>query len=224
MTEENARQLSQELQIDISQIVRENWEMTILKEFFDSNLAQKIIFKGGTALRLAYNSPRFSEDLDFSLKKAVSFTEFKKTCQKITQKFPKLKISDLAEKFYTLLCEFKIKEEFLPMTFSIKIEISKRKVEAPTQLKLLTSPVANLQVLAIINPLEKVLNDKIITLKSRKLARDYFDIWYICEYLKKPMPKNLPKIAKNEFRRDLGKFLPASYRKVTDSLEERYAS
>lgn len=34
--------------------------------FYQEKEAEAILFKGGTALRLIYQSPRFSEDLDFS--------------------------------------------------------------------------------------------------------------------------------------------------------------
>jgi predicted nucleotidyltransferase component of viral defense system len=53
--------------------VREYWEMLILKELTESLLGEKLVFIGGTALRLVYNSPRFSDDLDFYLKKENLF-------------------------------------------------------------------------------------------------------------------------------------------------------
>lgn len=57
--------------IDRTQVVREYWELIILKGFYESPQGRYLIFKGGTALRLAYGFPRFSEDLDFSLTKDV---------------------------------------------------------------------------------------------------------------------------------------------------------
>ena len=58
---------ARELRIDITQVVREFWELILLKGLYDSPYGRDFIFKGGTALRLAHGSPRFSEDLDFSL-------------------------------------------------------------------------------------------------------------------------------------------------------------
>lgn len=37
-----------------------------LSHFYQQKGSEKIYFKGGTALRIVYGSPRFSEDLDFS--------------------------------------------------------------------------------------------------------------------------------------------------------------
>src|SRR3989338_4633161 len=47
-------------------IRREYIQHLFLSYFYQDKDAFKILFKGGTALRLIYNSPRFSEDLDFS--------------------------------------------------------------------------------------------------------------------------------------------------------------
>ena len=48
-------------------IVREYFQHVFLSELYKLPDAEKLPFKGGTALRVIYGSPRFSEDLDFSL-------------------------------------------------------------------------------------------------------------------------------------------------------------
>jgi len=62
-----AESQARNLKIDITQVVRKFWETVILKGLFESTEGKFLVFKGGTALRLVYGSPRFSEDLDFSL-------------------------------------------------------------------------------------------------------------------------------------------------------------
>jgi predicted nucleotidyltransferase component of viral defense system len=52
-------------------VVREYWELIILKGLYESPQGRYLIFKGGTALWLAYDSPRFFEHLDFSLTQEV---------------------------------------------------------------------------------------------------------------------------------------------------------
>jgi predicted nucleotidyltransferase component of viral defense system len=49
-------------------MLREYLQCKILKIVFSSRIAHKLIFIGGTALRLIYNTQRFSEDLDFDNK------------------------------------------------------------------------------------------------------------------------------------------------------------
>lgn len=46
-------------------ILREYLQCKILEIIFDSKIGLKMVFIGGTSLRIIYNSGRFSEDLDF---------------------------------------------------------------------------------------------------------------------------------------------------------------
>jgi len=48
-------------------IIREYFQHLFLSELYKLPEAEKMFFKGGTALRIVYGSPRFSEDLDFSV-------------------------------------------------------------------------------------------------------------------------------------------------------------
>lgn len=47
--------------------VREYAQNVFLSGLYQLPGSERLLFKGGTALRIVYNSPRFSEDLDFSL-------------------------------------------------------------------------------------------------------------------------------------------------------------
>jgi len=62
-------QLSQQLQTTELNIRREYIQHLFLSYFYKQNGSDLFLFKGGTALRIVFNSPRFSEDLDFSSKK-----------------------------------------------------------------------------------------------------------------------------------------------------------
>lgn len=48
-------------------IVREYFQHLFLSQLYRLEKSGNLLFKGGTALRIIYGSPRFSEDLDFSL-------------------------------------------------------------------------------------------------------------------------------------------------------------
>ena len=78
MDETQLNEYIKNLGISRDQILREEAEMEILAELANDKLGSKLVFYGGTALRLAYNSPRFSEDIDLLRLKPVNFTEFKK--------------------------------------------------------------------------------------------------------------------------------------------------
>lgn len=46
-------------------MLREYLQYKILESIFNSPYSDKLVFLGGTAIRIAYNSQRFSEDIDF---------------------------------------------------------------------------------------------------------------------------------------------------------------
>ena len=48
-------------------VVREYFQHLFLSYLYSLEGSEKMLFKGGTALRIIYGSMRFSEDLDFSL-------------------------------------------------------------------------------------------------------------------------------------------------------------
>ena len=204
-----AQQKARELQIDLTQVVREYWEILVLKGLFDSPFGRKLIFKGGTALRLAYDSPRFSEDLDFSLTSDTFNDAFPMMVKKIITPFPELAISDLEEKRYTYLAEIKVTQNYIPFPFRIKIEISKRKLKNyKWRLHLLTSPVTTVMTLGQVAILEQLYEDKLSCLMSRAKPKDLFDLWYISQKLSEPFMPGKNPLRKTEINRELRKYLP----------------
>lgn len=218
----NLRSLVKNLQISQDRIIAEYWEMIILKELLESWLSEYLIFKGGTALRLAYSSPRFSEDLDFSIIKKFPEEKFKKFINSFPDKYPEIKIDDFANKFFTWLVVFKISEPNLKYNLSVKIEISQRQIkDYKYEPRLLVSETTPLEVLSSVATLEQIQKDKILAIGSREKPRDYFDLWFISQKLKQPMPE-LRKIDKNLITLDLNKFLSLKYKTVIKHLIDQY--
>jgi len=58
-------------------IVREYFQHLFLSQFYRLEGTENVLFKGGTALRVIYGSPRFSEDLDFSIFKVERYQQEK---------------------------------------------------------------------------------------------------------------------------------------------------
>lgn len=216
-----AKKLMSELKIDVTRLVQEEWEMKILKILFDSSLGEKLIFEGGTALRLAYNSPRFSEDLDFSLKGTMDERIFLKTLKTVEEKYYQVSISETRHKFYTHFCLLKVKESWLPKAFSIKIEISKRKRKEEIEIRTLMSPTAAIQVIAKIQTLEQILSDKMDAIKKRAKPRDFFDVWYIHQLKHLPLKPFQVTISKEILKSELRKYLPKNYWPVVDQIVKK---
>ena len=218
MEQSIAEQKARELKIDKTQVVREHWELIVLKGLYESPFGRYLIFKGGTALRLTFGSPRFSEDLDFSLTKDTLKGKFSTLVKKILSPFSALSITDLVEKYYTYLAEIKVTQDYLPFPFRIKIEISKREVkDYQWELKLLSSPATVIQVVGQVASLQQIYKDKLACLKGRAKPKDLFDLWYISEILKIPYtPKKIS--SKKEFVRDLRKYLPMDFWQAIEGL------
>ena len=217
LSQEIIQKFSKELKIDKERIAREFYEIIILNEMARQKWSQQLIFKGGTALRLAYGSPRFSDDLAFSMIEAVQPELLFRFAQQFSKKFG-AKVRDQWEKRETILVEFSIEEQILPQAFGLKIEISKRPSRnLRFQLKLLRSDVSPLEALFNVQTLESIFSDKLSAINSRNEPRDLFDIWFVSQKLNKPFRVKIsldPKILKQA----LNKYLPANWHRVIDEI------
>lgn len=67
--------------------LREYLQHVILRELFEQNVLDNIVFHGGTALRILYDLRRFSEDLDFHTGENAKF-DLKDAVKKIKKHLP----------------------------------------------------------------------------------------------------------------------------------------
>ncbi len=219
MEREIATLQAKKLASDTVNVVREYWEVMLLKGLFESPFGKDIIFKGGTSLRLVYGSPRFSEDLDFSVARDSLKNKFCPLVEKIIKPFPELAITDCAEKYYTYLAEIKVSISYLSMPFRVKIEISKRRQKTyEYELKLINSPVINVKVLVQVATLQQLFKDKSACLERRLKAKDIFDKWFLAQQLKKTYSSKSKGMPKKVLIRDLRKYLPKNFWPVIEEL------
>lgn len=210
---------SRSLNISVVQVVREEYEMIILNRIFESSFGQKLVFKGGTALRLAYNSPRFSDDLDFSQLKSINVKEFQAWCQETVESNPYMKLAEALKKKFTLFALFKIKDPSLPAIISIKVEISLRKEiwkkEKDYLLMRLKSKVTPLTVLAQVALLKRIQKEK-KSISSPRI-RDIFDLWFIGQQLNESYQMEFTGFKATEVKRELNRLLSVGSRKMIES-------
>lgn len=200
-------------------ILKEHYQMYLLELLFKSPFEDGLVFKGGTALRLAFKSVRFSEDLDFSLRREVRFSDFKKTIEAVTRIFPESKIKDLYDKHFTLYAQISFEVGFKPIPIGIKIEINKEARGFEETVMLLKSDFNNVEVMGRVYTLESILKDKmsILDTRSRRDPRDLFDAWLICQKLGERFEvKDEYKYEKRELMNGLNPLLPERQRKVID--------
>jgi predicted nucleotidyltransferase component of viral defense system len=223
MDKDFAIKLASEIGVDAEQVIREEAELIVLKELFASPFYDRLVFKGGTALRLVYGSFRFSEDLDFSITKQTGFSDFRRAIERLAKKDERFSIKDLAAKYYTYLAQIRVKESWRESAFSIKIEVSRRVVQGqPSDYvnMLAKSPATNVAVMVRTFTLEKMLAEKFKAIKERKMPRDIFDIWFISQKINQPFDLINFGYPKGRIRRELRKFLPSRFYPVVEELEK----
>lgn len=66
MTDKQITDLASFFRIDKFTVFREYLQLVFLSYLYAQPQAGKVYFKGGTEIHLLFDSPRFSEDLDFS--------------------------------------------------------------------------------------------------------------------------------------------------------------
>lgn len=203
--------LAKDLKIAPLNIIREYFEMEVLHYLSRSKLADNILFYGGTALRIAYQSFRFSEDLDFLFIKNLksSRQELKKVLQAAVKENQGMAVEEVIDKRSTLFGLLHIENNLLKHPIRIKIEISKKKNGIASENLLLISPTSNKEVIFRTAKLESIYELKKKAIQNRDMPRDWFDYWYISQKLHqgeisgKKFPFN-----KNEFARELKRWLP----------------
>lgn len=211
--------LIREIKISPLNILRENVEIAFLNKLGQTNLTKKLIFYGGTSLRLSYGSPRFSEDIDFLMIGKISEDDLKRIIENLSIENPGVSLKDIKMKRNTLFALLNLVHPLLKYPLNIKIEISIRKDGVKAEYVPLSSPCSNLTPIiltATINSL-KILKKE--TIKHRNDPKDWFDLWYISKYLKEPFlpPIKFPFDSK-EFKRELKRFLPQSKWSLIDQI------
>jgi len=225
MNEKQLNDYVREFGIARDQILREEAEMEILSELAKDKLSAKLVFYGGTALRLVYGSPRFSEDIDLLVMKKTSFAEFKTFVTGSAGKYDGWSLKDIKDKRQTMFALISIQDDKLKHSFSVKIEAHKpaQKIKLETELSLIKSPMSANEPLMLVPTLQELKRLKELALEGRKKGRDIFDLWYIAQALRENfvLPKKMPEYSARDFKNELQVFLPKKYYPVIAQLYER---
>ena len=233
ISSEALEKLSRQYQTGIfPNIVREYFQHVFLAELYKLPAAEQMLFKGGTALRIIYGSPRFSEDLDFSLfgiapSQTKSFVEglFVGVLAEIERIGIKVGIgekSDATTGGYFGVASFEMLE-YQPV--GVEINVSSRNGR---EMRGEADSVANdfVPTYTLIHlPQEELVEEKVFgALRERKKPRDFYDLYFIMRrgMFSPDQKKQLAELkteiianAKNiNFRGELGAFLPADQQAI----------
>lgn len=181
-------------------IFREELQKAILTSFSKEGVFQNIVFQGGTALRLFYDNPRYSEDLDFVLREdspSINIGNFLK------------KTKDFIGHSYSFLEGVKTRTQKKESDFQRYIikttsEDPEQRVRINIELFDLPSYLNETKILSFspfqpvvrVERPEEILVDKVAALSGRKYikGRDLWDIYFLTE--QKDLSVDLPLLLK----------------------------
>lgn len=237
ITKDQIKNLSETFQIDEFSIFREYLQLTFLSYLYQEKNANNIFFKGGTALRLLFGSPRFSEDLDFSTNYSDSEISklLKKIEIKINKELPNLTIKPLYKGKEGIRFRIIFRNNEFKYPFSIRLDFHRQKTMVYTQISTLTTqfPVMIFPQISHLSE-EGILIEKIEALNDRKKGRDIFDIWFllsrginiskachfVVEKIDKKIVKNIESFPQSLLEKDLGMFLPRGQKQIISNLKD----
>ncbi|MEI7579657.1 MAG: nucleotidyl transferase AbiEii/AbiGii toxin family protein [bacterium] len=172
---------------------REYLQFLILRALYQSNIANKIAFLGGTAIRIIHNSHRFSEDLDFD-NFGLDFNQFIEASRYVKSQLELegfvVEIKEVQKGAYHAYIKFPniLYENQLSEIRDEKILIQ---IDTVSQGYQYTPDIFTLSKFGIakniaITPVSILLSQKIYTAFNRKTTkgRDFFDIIYLMAFTK----------------------------------------
>lgn len=221
LAQDEIKRLSLRLQTTELNVRREFIQHQFLRFFYQQPNAQKVFFKGGTALRIFYQSPRFSEDLDFDSR--LSFSELERAIQSTLELLDKDGIkSEILESKKTSGGYFGI----------IKLDSLKTSLEISNRKNSKGEPVTlvgdfTLPYTIFLLSAENLFSEKIDAFLSRQKPRDYYDLYFILRSgllnssQKKRIFKAIPLIKSTniDFKKELKIFLPKSHWAVVEDFK-----
>ncbi|HBT81482.1 hypothetical protein A2757_01885 [Candidatus Giovannonibacteria bacterium RIFCSPHIGHO2_01_FULL_48_47] len=207
-------------------IVREYFQHIFLSAFYQLPGAEKLLFKGGTALRVVYGSPRFSEDLDFSLfgveqRLAKKFIEdiFVEVLSETSKADIHIEIDDKSDETaggYFGAATFR-GGDYQPVSVEINVSTRNGRTVLGETDSIVNDFVPAYTILHL--PQEDLVEEKIFSaLLERKKPRDFYDLYFIMrknmlmlgqkERLAKEQAGIITEAKKINFQNELGALLP----------------
>lgn len=205
---------------------REYLQVLALKAFYGLPKAEKLILLGGTALRLGYDLPRFSEDLDFDAK-SLSYKEWKNLLEETAHDLSRQGISaevHAAEKGSLLTGDLRFKGFLQAYRLAqnpgeklrIKMEANRPGYSFESEPRVISGygemfpvPFAAPGLMA---------GEKILALLSREVGRDVYDLFFMASKKWEPDARVLSSknLAKDPAKAVLNRVASWGPRKLSD--------
>lgn len=212
-------------------ITREYFQNLFLSYFYQKEKSKNILFKGGTALRLIYHSPRFSEDLDFTgvgirmkdIEEIVNGTVIDLRREGLTIHLLESKSTSGG---YLGILNCNIHEWITRIQIEVSLRLAKKDKKSRTVL-IANQFIPSYTIVTLHE--EQLISEKIDALLKRGKHRDFFDLYFILREriaIKSIIPYKerllieIRRIDNRILKRELKIFLPVSFWNILDNLKE----
>ena len=210
-------------------VAREYCQHLFLRAFYNERGSERVMFKGGTALRIVYGSPRFSEDLDFSgFHTRVSEIEDWVASAASEMERNAIPVSIIESKAtsggYLSIISSPVRD--LPVQIQLQVSL-RRRGDVKGRGVLITPDLLPAYTLTQL-PEELLVREKLDALMTRRKPRDYYDLYFMLR--KGLIPTSMMALlsrardalvkSKIDFSRDLGPFLPRNQAAIVKELSK----
>ncbi len=215
-------------------IAREYVQHVFLNYLYKKADAERLLFKGGTALRIVYKSPRFSEDLDYScygLAAGQIENLFLSTLADLERSGLTIAVHEKSHETsggYYGEATFHIYEHAVALEINVNIKAGET---VAGEYKLIHgdfAPNYGLQML----PEAMLVQEKIQALMTRKKPRDFYDLYFMLraglisperrDVLRQALP--IIEATDIDFRQELEVFLPQDHQAVIRDFKKNLLS
>lgn len=212
-------------------VVREYVQHVLLDILYQiKGVDAKLAFKGGTALRLLRNSPRFSEDLDFTgwVKPYHVGEWIKQTAKEASRHgldFKMVESNETSGGWFALM-DTQVYDWPVRIEWNVSLRSSGK--PAPHETTLVTSPLWTSYSLTALET-DEMVSEKIQALLRRKEPRDFYDLYFLMRArlgikkivaAKPDLLRETVKLNVKEVERELREFLPRNQLAIAKQLRE----
>lgn len=232
ITQDAIKKLATRYQSSEFNVAREYCQHLFLSYFYRRENSAKVLFKGGTALKIIYQSPRFSEDLDFS-GFGISASSIEELVENGLLEIERegidvdIKESTKTSGGYLAIINF----SFLGYSVDVQLEISLRQKSRTSGIAtLITSDLVPAYTVLQL-PEGALVEEKVQALLERKKPRDFYDLYFILrsrlpilnrykrDHVLKKQVTEIMKKEKVDFKSELKIFLPVSQHQILRNFE-----
>lgn len=225
---EKIREIAKKSQTTTLNIGRDYVQALFLSAFYRQKESGNFLFKGGTALHFVYQSPRYSEDLDFTAQ-VFDCQTFEKLLagSLLFMEKSNLKVDLVESKPTTGGCLAIFSVLLGTLLVKVQVEVSLRKAkDFEGEAVLIKTELIPAFDILVVNQ-EALVRGKIEALLARKKPRDFYDLYFILraglgihlpEKERRAISKEIDSFDSKEVATQLKELLPRSHWLIVKDL------